>query len=82
MLDSQSQSVYDRGAMVAKGFKTGGRKPLSEAGPGVSVRFKFPRELVEDIGAMAEEQARPVAEIVRHAVAAEVRKWKRRTGRS
>jgi predicted transcriptional regulator len=68
--------------MVAKGFKTGGRKPLSEAGTAVPVRYRFPRELVQDLEEMAAALKRTTTAIVRQAVAAEVRKWKRRTGRT
>ena len=60
----------------------GGRKPLTEAGPGLHVAARLPRELVDDLKAMAEEIGEPVSEIVRRGAASEVKKWKKRTGRA
>jgi len=60
----------------------GGRKPLTEAGPAIHMPTRFPRELVDDLKAMAEEIGEPVSEIVRRGAASEVKKWKKRTGRA
>lgn len=67
---------------MTRGFKTGGRKPITEAGPAVQMATRFPRELVDDIKEMSAETGEPVSEIVRRGAEAEVRKWKRRTGRA
>lgn len=80
-LDADRQAVYVREVNVARGFKTGGRKPLSAAGPAIPMRFRFQRELVADLVEMAEETETTAAEIVRRVVEAEVRRWRKRTGR-
>lgn len=67
--------------MVARGFKSGGRKALSEAGAAIVKAVRFPPDLVEDLEAMAEETARTTAEIIRAGCELEVRKWRKRTGR-
>lgn len=67
---------------MAKGFKSGGRKPLSGAGPAVVRAVRFPPDLAEDLEAMAAETGVSVADIVRRGAEGEVRKWKRRTGRT
>lgn len=66
---------------MARGKKTGGRPPLSEAGPAVQVATRFPRELVEDLREMAAETGEPVSDIVRRGAEAEVKKWRKKTGR-
>lgn len=59
----------------------GGRKPLTEAGPAIQMATRFPRELVEDLRAMSEQTGDPVSKIVRRGAEAEVKKWRKRTGR-
>ena len=66
---------------MAKGFKSGGRKPLSEAGPAVVRAVRIPPDLAEDLEQMAAETGASVADIVRRGAENEVKKWKRRTGR-
>ncbi len=56
----------------------GGRKPLTEAGVAVQMATRFPRELVEDLRAMAEDTGQTIADIVRRGAENEVKKWKRR----
>lgn len=67
---------------MARGFKSGGRKPLSDAGAAVIKAVRFPPNLLEDLEAMAADTGVSVADIVRRGAEAEVRKWKRRTGRT
>ncbi len=62
---------------MPKGIRYGGRKPLSPAGPGLPVRFKFPRELVADLQELAEALGRPGADIVRDGTVKEVARLKR-----
>ena len=66
---------------MTKGFKTGGRKPLTEAGPAIQMATRFPRELVADLREMADETGEALSDIVRRGAEAEVKKWKKRTGR-
>ncbi len=66
---------------MAKGFKSGGRKPLSEAGPAVVRAVRIPPDLAEDLEEMAVETGTPVADIVRRGAEAEVKKWRKKTGR-
>lgn len=66
---------------MTKGKKTGGRQPLSEAGPAVQMATRFPRELVEDLREMSAETGLPLSDIVRAGAEAEVKKWRKRTGR-
>ena len=66
---------------MTKGKKTGGRQPLSEAGPAVQMATRFPRELVEDLREMAEETGEAVSDIVRRGAEAEVKRWRKKTGR-
>lgn len=67
--------------MVARGFKSGGRKPLSPAGAAVVKAVRFPPDLAEDLETMATETGTPVADIVRAGADSEVKKWRRKTGR-
>ena len=67
--------------MMARGRKTGGRQPLSAAGPGEQLATRFPRELAEDLREMAADTGEAVSDIVRRGAAAEVRRWKKKTGR-
>ncbi|MHB1045781.1 MAG: hypothetical protein ACYC4P_07175 [Thermoanaerobaculia bacterium] len=64
--------------MMARGKKTGGRQPLSAAGPGEQLATRFPRELAENLREMAADTGEAVSDIVRRGTAAEVAKWKRR----
>jgi len=66
---------------MTKGYKTGGRKPLTPAGPAVLKAFRLPAEVMADLEEMSDETGRSVADIVRAGAEAEVKKWRKRTGR-
>lgn len=63
---------------MARGFKSGGRKPLSEAGAAVIKAVRFPPDLMTDVEAMAADTGESVADIVRRGARREVDKWKKR----
>ena len=63
-LTSLFRTFNIRGAMMTKGRKTGGRQPISPAGPAVHVGFRLPREVVADLKAVAE--ARSTAPALQH----------------
>ncbi len=67
---------------MAKGFHTGGRRPLSTTSTGRAPlrAIKFPAELNQDLDAMVRATGKTVSEIVRRAVTKEVAAWKRRRG--
>ena len=67
---------------MARGKKTGGRQPLSAAGPGEQLATRFPRELAEDLREMAAETGEAVSDIVRRGAQREVNSWKRKAGRA
>ena len=67
---------------MARGFKSGGRKPLSDAGAAVIKAVRFPPNLLGDLEAMAADTGISVAEIVRRGAEREVKTWKKRTGRA
>jgi len=62
---------------MTKGRKTGGRGPISPAGPAVMIPVRFPRELVADLKATAKAIDRPYSDIVRDGTAREVKRLKR-----
>lgn len=63
--------------MMTKGRKTGGRQPLTPAGPAVQIAVRLPRELAADLKAVAEKLDRPASDIVRDGTAREVKRLKR-----
>ena len=67
---------------MPRGYKTGGRKPITPAGAAVLLVTRIPRELKADLQAMARANGEPVSEIVRSGVAAKVARWKKSLSRS
>ena len=63
--------------MVTKGRKTGGRQPISPAGPAVQIGARLSRELAADLMKVAEAMGRHYADIVRDGIAREVARLKR-----
>ncbi|MHB1046637.1 MAG: ribbon-helix-helix protein, CopG family [Thermoanaerobaculia bacterium] len=63
--------------MVAKGFKTGGRKALSEAGAAYPARFRLPIETMEGLAEAAEWTGETQAVIVRRAIDRELARLRR-----
>ena len=66
---------------MARGFKSGGRKPLSEAGPAVVMAIRIPPDLAADVEAMAADTGESIADIVRRGARREVDRWKKRRAR-
>ncbi len=67
--------------MVARGFKTGGRKALTEAGPAYPARFRLPLETMEALAAIAEKTGETQAVIVRRAIDRELERLTRAANR-
>lgn len=67
---------------MTKGYKTGGRKPLTPGGPAILKAFRLPPEILRDLEEMSAETGESVADIVRRGAESEVKKWKKRRGRA